>query len=330
MRTGFIVFVLCLIFASCSREDDLSVTPTLPEYDLSDSDTDLIQKERYKLYRDYGVILIDSVKPSDYRYTMTGSSPVRIVTSLMDTTQKLEAIRLLRKILYDAFPKQHIVDGAPLKCIIGNRVYERDVDPTGGETIKEFEAYLSDSYFAFTINQNILNSEKRKEVFTTAVVSEFVIKGLLERRYTDEDYMDLFKPMFLGDKDEEAYGFYVIYGDTDPDVYPGDPNGNRPDPADYPYEDFFKIEDIQAYAYENGLVSVTTIHGNNGFPGNPALQVDVYMRPEDYLPSFLTWSLLNSDEEKEMVLNTYPRFKERYEVICELLLKYADLDLKEM
>lgn len=330
MRTGFIVFVLCLVFAGCNREDDWDMTPTLPEYNLSDSDTDLIQKERYKLYRDYGVILIDSVKPSDYRYTMTGSSPVRIVTSLMDTTQKLEAIRILREILYDAFPRQHIIDGAPLKCIIGNRVYTRSVDPTGGETTEEYEAYLSDSYFAFAINQNILNSQKRKEAFTTAVISEFVIKGLLERRYTEVDYMDLFEPMFLGNADEANYGFYVIFGDTDPDVYPGDPNGNRPDPADYPYEDFFKIEDIQVYAYENGLTTVTVEHGNNGFPGNPAPQVDVYLRTGNYLPSFLTWSLLKSDEEKERVQNTYPKFKQRYEVICELLLKYADLDLKKM
>lgn len=330
MRTGFIVFVLCLVFAGCNHEDDLNATPTLPEYNLLDSDTDLIQKERYKLYRDYGVILIDSVKSSDYRYTMTGSSPLRIATSLLDTAQKLEAIRLLREILYDAFPKQHILDGAPLKCIIGNRVYERYVDPMGGETTEEFEAYLSDSYFAFALNQNILNSQRRKEAFTTAVVSEFVIKGLLERRYADGDYMDLFEPMFLGNVDEASYGFYVVYGDTDPDVYPGDPNGNRPDPADYPYEDFFEIEDMQAYAYENGLTTVTVEHGNNGFPGTPAPQVDVYMRPKDYLPSFLAWSLLRSDEEKEAVLSTYPKFKQRYEVICELLLKYAELNLKEM
>lgn len=296
----------------------MRVTPTEPEYDMSDSDTDPVQHERFLMYRDYGVILIDEVTDADYLYTMSSSSNIRITPSVLSQADKLRAIQLIRTLLFDTFPKEQLAR-FPLKCIIGSGVYTQYTNPEG-VTRTQIPSHLDRYYFAFGISKKVLDDPAVNKEFSSNVLSEFVLKGVLEQNY-GEDYLDLFVDLFV-DKEEFDSGFYVVYGDMHPDP---DDRGNEFRPADYPYEDFAKITDLQAFAYEQGLPSVSVEHGKSQYWEKP--EVRVRLKEEYYLPGYLSWAFLTPEAEKTEILNKYPEFKRRFEIFKVLIKKYVDLDL---
>ena len=319
MKVSFLLLVVSFVlFFGCSGKEEMTVTPSLPGYNLADSDTDMLQKERFKLYRDYGVILIDDVKDEDYRYTMTSSSNIRINPSRLDTAGKMQAIKYLRELLYDAFTDDY-VRRFPVKCILGNTILQN----IGGGNENELSTYLGRYYFAFAITKELLQNREMQEEFNSNVLSEFILKGVLEAEYGD-DYIDFFDQVF---PDGVGSSIYVVFGEMNPGFYPGvDSQGNPIPiaPADYPYEDFVKITDMQDYAYQLGVPRVAVEDGVNY---NKSPEKRVRLRSREIVPAFLSWALLKTSDEKEWVLANYPLFKEKYSIFQKVIKEYAGLNV---
>lgn len=328
MKLKYILMLFILTLMSCYAEDKLVVPAEKPQYDISDS-SDPLQHERYLLYKDFEVILVDNPDSSDYLYTM-GAKSKYVISSLGEgmKDEKVKAIKFIRKVFYDNLAKDFMKENAHLKLIIASNIEDRKPDSwddaqQGTFYPRTYEILMSEYFIAITVDDRFLSSLEDEEFandYKSEIMSEFLVENIIKKKL-GQDYMyDQFAALNLDDDALYDYnGVYISYG-LDFEY------------GDRPYEEFLAIEDHEDFVYGCGVPpSITTVIDDGppymdewDYPSGGAF---IRAKNRDYVVGFINWSGTTPAAEKERILAKYPKFKERFEVAKSLLKQYINYDL---
>lgn len=316
------LFILTLM--SCYAEDKLVVPAEKPQYDISDS-SDPLQHERYLLYKDFEVILVDNPDSSDYLYTM-GKKSKYVISSLGEgmKDEKVKAVKFIRKVFYDNLSKDFMKENAHLKLIIASNIEDRkpdDWDDTQQGTFypETYSVLMSEYFIAITVDDNFLmniEDDYFADEFQNTILSEFIVVNVIEKKL-GEDYTDNeFAAMSLDDEALYDYssGIQIYYGLAEDEE---------------PYEDFLAITDQEDFAYKCGVPPSIMEFDDWGDPAEwgPDGGARIRAKKYDYVLGFISWSGGTHDTEKERVMSTYPKFKQRFEIVQSLLKQYINYNL---
>lgn len=180
---------------------------------------------------------------------------------------------------------------------------------------------MSEYFIAITVDDYFLSSLEDEEFaneFMSNIMSEFLVVNVIEKKLGEEYIDNEFAAINLDDEALYDYdsGVRIFYGIGEDEE---------------PYEDFLSITDYVDFAYRCGIPPSITEFDDWGDPSNPEIGADggarVQAKKYDYVVGFITWSGTTPAAEKERVLATYPKFKERFDIAKSLLKQYINYDL---
>lgn len=348
-----------MLLTACG-EKDLSIEPQTPKYDLSDSETDILQHYKHEFYKKYNVIIIDDVDTSDFRYTISSSKlELDMIKSTLSDTAKISLFRVLENTFYAKYAQNFIKERAPLRLIIADTIYALKTDYEGNPMRAKCPYYITNSLFAVSTNAADLivkdgiaygiNEYGMEENLGEQLFSKIVIENILTARY-GEKWGQLFLPIFgvirpylMWSDWQEAYETYFKINFTDQYYDPSQPNH----PLNRPFSEYPGVHDESPMPANQNYEAIEAYFNKLGFPniryrpGNPSyysesLDYEGNVRPafarismdvRDLIPLWVEWSGKYTDVEKEEKFSLYPELKKNYLVMKELLQKYAGIEI---
>lgn len=366
MKNLSILILLVFVFGlfAC-QEDELDVAPEIPKYDLSDSDTDELQHQKYLYNKEYGIIVIDDVDSSDYQYTMTSEKlDLTMRASQKTDEEKAKVLKVLRKTFFGKYPDDFLKKFAPLRLIladsIGRMEMKRDWStwpPVYKLTWVSSPLFINKSIMAVAINdEEFVVSEDGESAsvvdewgshmdIAATVMSKVVIDNILRADHGDQwgqlflPILGQFRPYLYFDDGSQTWdtGFTINFGEEHYD--PSDPDNLTARPmSEYPgvFEDDPQeqnYEAIEAYMNELGFPNSEYVRY---YPEDGPHEWDPTVYPEAgrikawvevLIPMWIRWSGSHSDTEKEALFAQYPELKKNYLKTKELLMRYANIEI---
>lgn len=348
-----------MLLIAC-EEKDLSIEPQTPKYDLSDSETDILQHYKHEFYKKYNVIIIDDVDTSDFRYTISSSKlELDMIKSTLSDTEKISLFQILENTFYAKYAQNFIKERAPLRLIIADTIYALKTDYKGNPIREKCSYYITNSLFAVSTNAADLivkdgiaygidkyGSEKN---LGEQLFSKIVIENILMAHYGEKwgqlflSAFGIIRPYLMWSDWQEAYDTFFKINFNDSRYDPNDPDN----PLNRPFSEYPGVHDAFPMPANQNYEAIEAYFNKLGFPniryraGNPMYYAEsinwegnlepafarISISIEDLIPLWVEWDGKYTEIEKEEKFLLYPELKKNYLAMKELLQKYAGIEI---
>jgi len=296
---GIRLMVICVLLLgvnACSDEDDIHVNVEDSWYNLEDDPSDPVQHYIYQFYKDYQTIIIKDPEVEDYRYNFKRKNNIKVVAPVQEAALLTKGLDMVKDIFIEVYPESFKKKYFPYSIIMADSILFLGME----DQIPSYHSYASSNFVAIAGIRSEMNE------YTDRDIRE--IRGEVNAKFWN-DYLSAIKNVFTVPNE-----FYEVseefYGETDWgwDI-------ETPDDIDW---------------HEMGFISYDP--GNTSYDDDPDWGGWWIQAPNKSIDimQWLEFIFSTTIQEREMLLETYPLMKKKYEILQETMKKYDGFDITKL
>ena len=265
-------------------------------YNLEDDPSDPVQHYIYQFYKDYQTIIIKDPEVEDYRYNFKRKNNIKVVAPVQEAALLTKGLDMVKDIFIEVYPESFKKKYFPYSIIMADSILFLGME----DQIPSYHSYASSNFVAIAGIRSKMNEYTDRDIRD--------IRGEVNAKFWN-DYLSAIKNVFTV-PDEFYEVSEEFYGETDWgwDI-------ETPDDIDW---------------HEMGFISYDP--GNTSYDDDPDWGGWWIQAPNKSIDimQWLEFIFSTTIQEREMLLETYPLMKKKYEILQETMKKYDGFDITKL